>query len=135
LQDAGPNAYAHRVGTLDARQRSAVTALIGVVLVWSVASLVLPRTDLGSLAADPVGARIGPMSILAAIASDRPATTLDAPRSEHPDAIPAVLSAEAGTRSALQWLIGDVRFPASLIATSRLASGMGRRGPPFSFAT
>jgi hypothetical protein len=135
LQAAGSNAYAHRVGTLDARQRSAVTALIGVVLVWSVASLTLPRTDLGSLAADPVGARIGPMTMLAAIASDRPATTFGARRSEHLDAIPAVLSAEAGTRSALRWLIGDVRFPASLIAISRLASGVARRGPPFSFAT
>jgi hypothetical protein len=123
------------VGTLEVRPRSAVVAVIAVVVVWSVASLMVPRTDVGPSASDPVGARIGPMSVLAAIASDRPTMTLDAGRSEHPDTIPAVVSAEAGTRSALLWLIGDVRFPASLIATSRLAADVVRRGPPFFFAT
>jgi hypothetical protein len=122
------------VGTLDASPRSAVTTLIGVVLVWSVALLMLPRADLGSFAEDPVGARLGPMAVVVAIASDRP-TTLDARRSEHADAIPAIVSVEAGTRSALLWLFGDARFPASLIATSRLAAVVVRRGPPFSFPT
>jgi hypothetical protein len=130
----GPNAYPHDVEALDP-PRNAVTAFIGVVLVWSVVSLTLPRTDGKSFAQDPAGARIGPMTALVAIASDRPTTPLDARRSEHPDAIPALLSAEAGTRSALLWLIGDVRFPASLIATSRLAADVVRRGPPFSFPT
>ncbi len=75
------------------------------------------------------------MTVLAAIASDRPTTSLDAGRSDHPDVIPALVSAEAGTRSALLWLIGDVRIPVASIATSRLASGLVRRGPPFSFDT
>jgi hypothetical protein len=133
LRAPGVNAYPQGVGTLDARPRSAVTTLIGVVLVWSIASLTLPRSDVGSFAEDPVGARLGPMTELVAITSDRPTTTLDARRSEHPDAIPAVVSAEVGTRSALLWLFGDVRFPASSIATSRLAVVVLRRGPPFSF--
>jgi hypothetical protein len=124
------------VGTLDARPGSAVTALSGVViLVWAVSSLMLPRNGAESLATYPVGARIEPMTVLVAMASDRPARSLDARRVEHPDAIPALLSADAGTRSALLWLIGDVRFPASLIATSRLAADVARRGPPFSIAT
>lgn len=126
------SAYPRHVGTLDVRPRSAVTALIGVFVVWSVVSLMLPRTDMGSFTQDPAGARIGPMIVLSAIASDRPTTSLDAGRSPHPDAIPAVISAAAGTRSALLWLIGNVRFPASLIAMSRLATGLVRRGPPSS---
>jgi hypothetical protein len=134
LHASGVNAYPQGVGTLDARPRSAVTTLIGVVLVCSVALLPLPRTDVGSFAEDPVGAILGPMSVLVAIASDWP-TTLETRRSEHPDAIPAVVSAEAGTRSALLWLFGDVRFPASSIATLRLAAVVVRRGPPFSSPT
>jgi hypothetical protein len=134
LQDAGANAYPRRVETLDARARSAFTALIGVVLVWAVASLTLPRTDLGSIARDPDGAWTGPITALEAIASDRPTAAFDARRSEHPDAIPAVISAEAGTRSALLWVIGDERFPPSSIATSRLADGVVRRGPPLFLA-
>jgi hypothetical protein len=120
------------VGTLEARSRNAVTALIGVVLVWSLASLTLPRADIGSLARGPADtAWVGSITDLAAIASDRPTTTLDARRSEHPHVIPSVLSAEAMTRSALLWLTGDVRFPASLIALSLIAAGVLRRGPPF----
>ena len=130
MQVPGPNAYAHLVGTLDARPRSAVTALVGVVLVWSVVSLTLPRTDVESFVLDLAGARIGPMAVLAAIASDRPTTSLDTGRSQHPDVIPAVLSLEAGTRSALLWATWDVRVPVSSIATSRLAAGVSRRGPP-----
>jgi hypothetical protein len=123
------------VDTQGSLSKSAVTMVIGVVLVWSLASLTLTQTDLGAFARDPVGARIGPMTVLEAIASDRPMTTFDARPSEHPDALPAVVSADAGTRSALLWVIGDVRLPASFIATSRLASGIARRGPPFSFVT
>jgi hypothetical protein len=136
LHAAGVSAYPQDVGTLDARPRSAVTTLIGVILVWSVVSLtLLPRTHVGSFAEDPIGAKLGPLTVLVAIASDRPTTTLDARRSERPDAIPAVVSAEAGTRSALLSQFGDVRFPASSIATSRLAAVVVRRGPPLSFAT
>jgi hypothetical protein len=135
LHAAGPDAYPHGVEVLDARPRNAMTVLIGILLVWSVVSLTLPRTDVDAFAQDPVGVRIGPMIALVAIASDRPTARLDARQSEHPDAIPALLWAEAGTRSALLWLIGDVRFPASLIATSRLAADVVRRGPPLSFAT
>jgi hypothetical protein len=120
---------------IDARPRSAVAALISVVLVWSIVSLTLPRTDMRSFAQDPVGAWIGPTTVLATIASDRPTPTLDARRNEHPDVIPAIVSAEADTRSALLWLIGDVRLPTSLLTTLRLAAGLVRRGPPFSFAT
>lgn len=134
MQTGGPNAYPRGVEAIDASPRDAVTVLIGLVLVWSVASLTLPRTDVGSFASDPEGVRIGPMTMLVAIASDRPATVL-AQLDEHPDAVPALLSAKAGTRSALLWLIGDVRFPASLIATSRIAGDVVRRGPPFSFTT
>jgi hypothetical protein len=118
LQAAGPSAYPHHVGTLDARPRSAITALIGAFVVWSVVSLMLPRTDMRSFVQDPAGARFGPLIVLSAIASDRPTTSLD-----------------AGTRSALMWLIGDVRFPASSIAISRLAAGLVRRGPPPSLPT
>ena len=124
------NAYPHRVEAIDARPRSAVTALISVVLVWSVVSLTLAATDVGSLVRGPAGARVGPMTSLVAIASDRPTTTFDAGYNGHPDAIPAVVSAEAVTRSALHPLIGDVRFPASSIATSRIATAVARRGPP-----
>ena len=97
---------------------------------WAVASLVLPAADLRSITFDPVGARIGPMASLDAIASDRPTRSLDVRRNDHPDAIPAVVSAEAGTRAALLWVMRDVRFPASLMAMSPLATGVGRRGPP-----
>jgi len=132
LQAAGASAYPRHMGTIDVRRRSAVTALIGVFVVWTVVSLMLPRTDVGSFAQDPAGARIGPLTVLSAIASDRPTTSVDAARSEHPDAIPAVISAAAGTRSAFLWLIGNVRYPVSLIAMSRLAAGVLRRGPPSS---
>lgn len=134
---AGPRErtrYPRRVGTLDVRSRRAITVVIGVVLVWSVASLTLPRPDAGSFTGDPFGARIVPKTTLAAIASDRPTTSLDARRSEYLDVIPAVVSTEAGTRSALLWEIGDGRVLASSIATSPLATGLVRRGPPFSFA-
>ena len=102
-------------------------------MVWSVAWLTLSGT-VGSFAPDPVGARIGPMTMLATIASNRPTASLDARRSEHPEVVPALLLADAGTRSSLLWRIGDVSFPASSIATSRLASDVVRRGPPLSFA-
>jgi hypothetical protein len=118
------------VGTLDVRSRGAVNAIIGVLLVWAVASLLLPAADLRSITYDPIGARIGPMASLDAIASDRPTRSLDVRRNDHPDAIPAVVSAEADTRAALLWVTRDVRFPASLMATSPLATGVGRRGPP-----
>jgi hypothetical protein len=104
-----------------------------MVLVWSVVSLTLPRTDVESFVLDPAGARIGPMAVLAAIASDRPTTSLDTGRSGHPDVIPAVLSTEAGTRSALVWATWDVRVPVSSLATSRLTAGVSRRGPPSPF--
>ena len=119
------------MGTLDVRSRSAVNAIIGVLLVWAVVSLTLPSADLRSFTFDPVGARIGPMTSLEAIASDRPTTSLTVRRSDHPEVIPAVVSAEAGTRAALLWVMRDVRFPASLMAMSPLATGVGRRGPPF----
>ena len=118
------------VGTLDVRSRAAVNAIIGVLLAWAVASLVLPAADLRSITFDPAGARIGPMTSLDAIASDRPTRSIDLRRNDRPDAIPAVLSAEAGTRAALLWVMGDVRFPASLVSTSPLATGVSRRGPP-----
>ena len=118
------------MGTLDVRSRGAVNAIIGVLLVWAVASLVLASADLRSITFDPVGARIGPMASLDAIASDRPTRSLDLRRNHHPDAIPAVVSVEAVTRAALLWVMRDVRFPASLMARSPLATGMGRRGPP-----
>jgi hypothetical protein len=121
------------VETLDVRPRSAVTALVGVVLAWSVVSLTLPRTDVGSFVEDLAGARIGPMTLLVAIASDRPTAPLDAARTEHPDVIPAVLSTDAGTRTALLWAIGVLGVPVSSIATSRLAAGVSRRGPPSPF--
>jgi hypothetical protein len=123
------------VRTLDAQPRSVVIALTLVVLVWANASLALPQTDAGFSARAPVDVRIAPMTVLAAIASDRPATTPAVRRSGHPDAIPAVISVEAGTRSALMQLTDDVPLPASSIATSRLAHGLVRRGPPLSFAT
>ncbi len=123
------------VGTLDVRSRSAVNAIIGVLLVWAVASLMLPAADLRSFTFNPVGARIGPMASLEAIASDRPTTTLDLRRSDHPVAIPAVVSADAGTRAALLWVMRDVRFPTSLMAMSPLATGVARRGPPFPSGT
>lgn len=123
------------MGTLDARSRSAVNAIIGVILVWAVASLTLPSADLRSFTLDPVGARIGPMASLDAIASDRPTTSLDVRRSDRPDVIPAVASAAAGTRAALSWVMRDVRFPTSLMATSPLRTGMARRGPPFPSGT
>jgi len=118
------------VGTLDVRSRGAVNAIIGVLLVWAVATLFLQAADLRSISFDPVGARIGPMASLDAIASDRPTRSLDARRNHHPDAIPAVVSAQAVTRAALLWVMRDVRFPASLMAISPLATGVGRRGPP-----
>jgi hypothetical protein len=119
------------VGTLDARSRNAVNAIIGVLLVWAVASLMLPAADLRSFTFDPVGARIGPMASLEAVASDRPTASLDLRRSDHPVAIPAVVSADAGTRAALLSVMRDVRFPTSLMAMSPLATGVVRRGPPF----
>ncbi len=118
------------MGTLDVRSRDAVNAIIGVLLVWAVATLVLPAADLRSVTFDPAGARIGPMAPLDAVASDRPTRTLDVRRDDRPDAIPAVLSAEVGTRAALLWVMRDVRFPASLMSTSPLATGVGRRAPP-----
>jgi hypothetical protein len=123
------------VGTLDARSRSAVNAIIGVLLVWAVASLMLPAADLRSFTFDPVGARIGPMASLEAVASDRPTASLDLRRSDHPVAIPAVVSADAGTRAALLSVMRDVRFPTSLMAMSPLATGVVRRGPPLPFGT
>jgi hypothetical protein len=123
------------VGTLDARSRSAVNTIIGVLLVWAVASLMLPAADLRSFTFDPVGARIGPMASLEAVASDRPTASLDLRRSDHPVAIPAVVSAHAGTRTALQSVMRDVRFPTSLMAVSPLATGLVRRGPPFPSGT
>ena len=123
------------VGTLDARSRSAVNAIIGVLLVWAVASLMLPAADLRSFTFDPVGARIGPMASLEAIASDRPTASLDLRRSDHPVAIPAVVSADAGTRAALLSVMRDVRFPTSLMAMSPLATGVVRRGPPLPSGT
>jgi len=123
------------VGTLDARSRNAVNAIIGVLLVWAVASLMLPAADLRSFTFDPVGARIGPMASLEAVASDRPTASLDLRRSDHPVAIPAVVSADAGTRAALLSVMRDVRFPTSLMAMSPFATGVVRRGPPFSSGT
>ena len=123
------------VGTLDARSRSAVNAIIGVLLVWAVASLMLPAADLRSFTFDPVGARIGPMASLEAVASDRPTASLDLRRSDHPVAIPAVVSADAGTRAALLSVMRDVRFPTSLMAMSPLATGVVRRGPPLPSGT
>jgi hypothetical protein len=105
---------------------------MGVVLVWSVVALMLPRTDADRIAPDPIGARIEPMTALTAIASDRPTTTLDVRRAEHPDAIPAIVSATAGTRSALVRPNGDVRSPMTSIARARFAAQVTRRGPPFS---
>ena len=119
------------MGTLDVRSRGAVNAIIGVLLVWAVASLVLPAADLRSITFDPVGARIGPMASLDAIASDRPTRSLDLRRNHHPDAIPALVSVDALTRAALLWVMRDVHFPASLMARSPLSTGVGRRGPPF----
>jgi hypothetical protein len=96
----------------------------------------LPGTDLGSFAARPIGERIGPTTDLEAIASDRPTTTFDARRSEHPDTVtPAEVSAGTAIRSALRRLTGDVRSPASVIARSRFAIEMVLRGPPSSFLT
>ena len=123
------------VGTLDARSRSAVNAIIGVLLVWAVASLMLPAADLRSFTFDPVGARIGPMASLEAVASDRPTASLDLRRSDRPVAIPAVVSADAGTRAALLSVMRDVRFPTSLMAMSPLATGVVRRGPPLPSGT
>lgn len=123
------------VGTLDTRSRSAVNAIIGVLLVWAVASLMLPAADLRSFTFDPVGARIGPMASLEAVASDRPTASLDLRRSDHPVAIPAVVSADAGTRAALLSVMRDVRFPTSLMAMSPLATGVVRRGPPLPSGT
>jgi hypothetical protein len=122
------------VGTLD-RSRGTVNAIIGVLLVWAVATLMLPAADLRSFTFDPVGARVGPMASLEAIASDRPTMSLDLRRSDHPVAIPALVSADAGTRAALQWVMRDVRFPTSLMAKSPLATGVARRGPPFPSGT
>ena len=116
--------------TLDGRSRGTVNVIIGVLLVWAVATLVLPSADLRSFAFDPVGARIGPMTSLEAVASDRPTTSVDVRRNDRPDVIPAIVSAEAGTRAALLWVIRDVRFPTSLMATSPLAAGVTHRGPP-----
>jgi hypothetical protein len=121
------------VEALDYRPRNATTALTGIVLVWAVASLALPGAA-SWLAPDPLGARIGPLSVLAALASDRP-TTIDARASEHSHLIPGLISAESMTRSALLRTIGDADFPTSLIATSRLAADVLRRGPPSSIAT
>ena len=118
------------MGTLDVRSRSAVNAIIGVLLVWAIATMVLPTADLRTITFDPIGARIGPMASLDAIASDRPTRSLDIRRNDRSDAIPAILSAEAGTRAALLWVMRDVRFPASRMAVSPLATGVGRRGPP-----
>ena len=123
------------MGTLNARSRSAVNAIIGVLLVWAVASLTLPSADLRSFTFDLGDARIGPMVSLDAIASDRPTTSLDLRRHDRPDAVPAVVSHEAGTRAALLWVMRDVRFPTSLMAMSPLAIGVARRGPPFPSGT
>lgn len=128
-------AYPRGVGTLDARSRSVGSAFIAAALVWVVLSLALPRTDVSSVVRDPAGIRLGPMAALAVVASDRPTTSVGVRRGELPDVIPAVVSAAAGTRSALLWLIGDVRFPVSSITTSRLTTGLVRRGPPLSFRT
>ena len=90
---------------------------------------------MGPFTPDRPDERIRPMTVLATIVSDLPIMTFDARRNPYPETIPAALAAEAGTRSALLWLIGDMRFPASLIASSRLAADLVRRGPPFSFTT
>jgi hypothetical protein len=95
----------------------------------------LPAADLRSFTFDPVGARIGPMASLEAVASDRPTASLDLRRSDHPVAIPAVVSADAGTRAALLSVMRDVRFPTSLMAMSPLATGVVRRGPPLPSGT
>jgi hypothetical protein len=124
------------VGALDAqRPRSAVITAIVVVSVCAVASVATPRTDTMSFTWDLADVRIAPLTMLAAIASDRPAPTLGPQRSEHPGAIPAVISVEAVTRSAFAYLMRDVPGPRSRIATSRFASGLVRRGPPSSLAT
>jgi hypothetical protein len=123
------------VGTLDARSRNAVGAIIGVLLVWTVASLALPTADMRSSAFDPIGARIGPMTLLAAIASDRPAATTDIRRSDHPEAIPAVVSADAGMWAALRWVIRSMRSPTSPMVAAPLATSSARRGPPLLPAT
>lgn len=120
--------------TIESPSRNIATALIGIVLVWAAASLVAPGAA-SSLAPDPAGARIGPLTVYAAIAYNRPTTTLDAKASEHPHAIPGLLSADTTTRSALLRAIGDMHFPTSSIAASRLASDVLRRGPPSSYAT
>ena len=132
MRMAGADAYPFSVEACDARPRNVGTALMGVVLVWSVVALMLPRTDADRIAPDPIGARIEPMTALTAIASDRPTTTLDVRRAEHPDAIPAIVSATAGTRSALVRPNGDVRSPMTSIARARFAAQVTRRGPPFS---
>jgi hypothetical protein len=112
-----------------------MAVLIGVVLMWSVVSCTLPRAGAGSSLSDPVGARLDPIGVLVAIASDRPTRSFDIKQSEHPDVIPSVIAAEAGTRSALLGEAGDVRFPPSSIATWRLIDSVVRRGPPRTFAT
>jgi hypothetical protein len=130
LQAPAVNAYPRRVGTLEARPRSAVVALIGMVLVWSVVLLTLPRADGGSFTGSPEAARIGPLAQLAAIASDRPTTTIDAKGNARPRAIPAMVSTEAGTRAALLFVMEDLNSSASLLSTVPLGSGLVRRGPP-----
>ena len=111
-----------------------MAVLTGMVVVWSVVACTLPRTDAESLQSGHVGARLDPIRALVAIASDRPTTSFDVNRSERPDVIPAVIAADAGTRSALLWVIGDVRFPASSITTSRIVDSVVRRGPPLSIS-
>ena len=101
------------MGTLDVRSRSAVNTIIGVLLVWAVASLMLPTADLRSFTFDPVGARIGPMASLEASRPTVPRRRSTSGGVTHPVAIPAVVSADAGTRAALLSVMRDVRFPAS----------------------
>ena len=123
------------MGTLDARpSHKAAIAVVILASVWTVSSA-LPWTDPGSPVWGRVDDHIAPLAVLAAIASDRPEETVDPRRDEHHGAVPAVVSLEAVTRSALIQLIRAVSLPASLIGISRLASGLVRRGPPLSFAT
>jgi hypothetical protein len=107
--------------------------VIILVSVWAVSSA-LPWAAAGSPVWGLVDAHIAPMAVLVAIASDRPDAAVDPKRSEHHGAVPAVISVEAGTRSALIHLVRAASLPGSLTGISRLASDLVRRGPPLSFA-
>ena len=124
------------MATLERQQPSnaAITVII-LVSALAVASVTMPRTDPGSPVWDLVDDHIVPMAVLAALVWDRPDATADPRRSEHHGAVPAVISVEAGTRSALMKLIRAASFPAFLTGTSRLANGLALRGPPFTLPT